>query len=43
MRVFAVLGVAGIAIGAGPAPKPAHGAAPWPAPKKPVALAVARG
>jgi hypothetical protein len=46
MRAFAVLaalGIAGVAIAAGPAPRPAHGAAPWPAPKKPLALIVAAG
>jgi hypothetical protein len=41
--VLAALGAAGIAIGAGPAPKPAHGAAPWPAPKEPLPLIVAAG
>jgi hypothetical protein len=41
--VLAALGIAGLAIGAGPAPRPAHGAAPWPAPKRPLPLIVAAG
>jgi hypothetical protein len=43
LAVLAALGLAGIAIGAGPAPKPAHGAVPWPAPKKPLPLVLAAG
>jgi len=43
LAVLAAFGLAGIAIGAGPAPKPARGAAPWPAPKKPLPLIRAAG
>ena len=43
LAMLAAFGVAGIAIGAGPAPRPAHGAAPWPAPKSPLPLVVAAG
>jgi hypothetical protein len=43
MLVLAVA-AAGFAMGlAGPAPKPAHGAVPWPVPANPLRLAVAAG